>query len=78
MKRWQNALVSPDSTIEQAIMVIDKSGLKVALVVDAKRKLLGTVTDGDVRRGLLRHLPLSAMVREIMQTSPVTSRVNPA
>ena len=78
MKRWQNALISPDSTIEQAIMVIDKSGLKVALVVDAARKLLGTVTDGDVRRGLLRHLPLTAMVREIMQTSPVTSRVNQA
>lgn len=72
MKRWQNALIPPDTTIEQAILVIDKSGLKVALVVDGERKLLGTVTDGDVRRGLLRHLPLSVRVTEIMQASPIT------
>lgn len=72
MKRWQNALIHPNDTIEQAIFVIDKSGLKLALVVDVDRHLLGTVSDGDVRRGLLRHLSLQAPVTEIMQTSPVS------
>jgi len=75
MKRWQNALVTSDQTIEQAITVIDKSGLKVALVVDAQRHLLGLVTDGDVRRGLLKHLALGASVVEIMQANPVTCGV---
>lgn len=74
MKRWQNVLISPESSIEQAIKVIDKSGLKIALVVGPTQMLLGIVTDGDVRRGLLRHIPLNASVREIMQTSPVTAR----
>mgnify|MGYP000440909535 CR=1 FL=1 len=74
MKRWQNVLISPESSIEQAIKVIDKSGLKIALVVEATQKLFGIVTDGDVRRGLLRHIPLSASVREIVQASPVTAR----
>lgn len=73
MKRWQNALISPESSIEQAIKVIDKSGLKIALVVEPTHKLLGIVTDGDVRRGLLRHIPLNSSVQEIMQTSPVTA-----
>lgn len=72
MKRWQNALISPEHTIEQAILVIDKSGLKVALVVDDRQRLLGTVTDGDVRRGLLRHLGLTARVDQIMQPNPIT------
>lgn len=72
MKRWQNALISPEHTIEQAILVIDKSGLKVALVVDDRQRLLGTVTDGDVRRGLLRHLGLTTRVEEIMQPNPIT------
>lgn len=74
MKRWQNSVLPLHSTINQAIHVIDKSGLKVALVVDPANKLLGIVTDGDVRRGLLRHIPLNACVREIMQASPVTAR----
>lgn len=74
MKRWQNALILPESNIEQAIKVIDKSGLKIALVVDIDQKLRGIVTDGDVRRGLLRHIPLNASVQSIMQTSPVTAR----
>lgn len=76
MKRWQNALISAESSIEQAIKVIDKSGLKIALVVDIDQKLLGIVTDGDVRRGLLRHIPLNASVKEIMQKSPVTAHWN--
>lgn len=74
MKRWQDALIKSAASIEQAIFVIDKSGLKLALVVDEELRLQGTVSDGDVRRGLLRHLTLQAPVTEIMQREPITCR----
>jgi NDP-sugar pyrophosphorylase family protein len=40
--------------------------------VDAERRLLGTITDGDVRRSLLKHLPLNIKVRDVMCASPQT------
>jgi len=42
--------ISPKSSIRDAIEVIDNGAAQVALVVDSNKKLLGLVTDGDVRR----------------------------
>lgn len=67
---WQNVLISSNDSIQQAIEVIDKEGLRVALVVDKQTRLLGIVTDGDVRRGLVRHLSLDNPVKDIMNTTP--------
>ena len=50
----EETLVGPTASIKQAIETIERSESKVALVVDETRRLLGTVTDGDVRRGILR------------------------
>jgi len=46
--------LSADSTIEGALSVINSGAVKIALVVDTDNKLLGTLGDGDIRRGLLR------------------------
>jgi NDP-sugar pyrophosphorylase family protein len=43
-------------------------------VVDQTRKLLGTITDGDVRRGILRGIQLSDSVVKIMNAHPVIAR----
>ncbi len=72
---WQKVLVAPDDSIEQVLQVIDQGALRMALVVDADRRLLGVVADGDVRRGLLRRIGLDCPVREIMNTAPHTLRV---
>jgi dTDP-glucose pyrophosphorylase/CBS domain-containing protein len=45
--------VSPASFMREVMTCIDRNRIGIALVVDAERRLLGTVTDGDVRRGLL-------------------------
>lgn len=76
MKNWNDALVGPDDSLERAVTALDKGALRIALVVDAQRRLLGTITDGDVRRALLRHLPMSASVREVMCSTPQTARPN--
>lgn len=73
MKPWRKALVNSDVTLEQAIEVLDKAALRIALVVDANDKLLGTLTDGDVRRALLKHLPLDTPVTQVMNVHPKTA-----
>jgi dTDP-glucose pyrophosphorylase len=63
---WRNALLPMDANIKQAISCLDISGLQIALVVGADGALVGTLTDGDIRRGLLRGLVLSSSIKEIV------------
>ena len=66
MQDWKQILVTPQDSIFRTLEIIDRSSLQIALVVDEKGCLLGTVTDGDVRRGILRGLSLDSAVTEIM------------
>lgn len=68
MHDWKSTLITPEKTIRQALDVLDKSALQVAMVVDEEGRLLGMVTDGDVRRAILRNTSLDAPVREVMFT----------
>ena len=67
---WQELLVSCDQTVRTVIGSIDRGRQKLVLVVDANSQLLGTVSDGDVRRALLRGLTLEANVTAIMNKHP--------
>lgn len=73
MKEWTDVLVAPHATLGEAIQVTDAGGLRVAIVVDDQRRLLGTLTDGDVRRALLRQVPLAAPVTQAMNAQPMTA-----
>lgn len=75
MKNWEQVLLSPESTIREAIKAIDASSLQIALIVDAGRLLLGTVTDGDVRRGILKSISLDRPVTEIMNPNPTVANL---
>lgn len=68
---WRNAALPPDSTIQQAIRNLDSVAIRIVLVVDSKGILLGTVSDGDIRRGLLRGLSLSSPIESIVQHNPL-------
>src|SRR5947207_3058722 len=50
---------------------MNRSGRQIALVVDGERRLLGLVTDGDVRKAILRGTTLDAKVDEVMNRTPV-------
>jgi len=69
---WEQALVSGDSSIRKVIERINTSRMQIALVTDGNRRLLGTATDGDVRRGLIEGISLDAAVTEIMNHQPKT------
>ncbi len=69
---WREILLRPDDSIRRAIEVIDQGAKRIALVVDEEEMLLGTVTDGDIRRGILAHIPLDAPVSQVMNAQPRT------
>ncbi len=62
--------ILPDQKIRDAINAIDSSGGQIALVVDTDRKLLGSITDGDIRRGLLKGMTIDHEARQIMNSKP--------
>ena len=65
-------LISPDRTIADAIRLIDGNSAGIALVIDEDERFVGTVTDGDVRRAMLRHEPLEATVSVLLKRPPGT------
>ncbi len=71
---WQKTLISESSTIKQALEIINSEALRVAVVVDQKQKLLGMISDGDIRRGLLNDLILSDSVVKVMNSSPIVAK----
>lgn len=73
MENWKDVLLVPDQSINAAIALLDASASQICLVVDEDHRLLGTITDGDVRRGILRGLPLDAQVSEVMKTGAITA-----
>lgn len=62
MKNIQNIKLSINSTIKETLQIIDNGGLQIALIVDENDILVGTLTDGDIRRGLLKGLDLKSLL----------------
>lgn len=73
---WKQISVAPETPIIRALEIIDNGSAQIALIVDPNGYLLGTVTDGDVRRGILSGVPLSAPVKSVMNTKPIVTRSN--
>jgi dTDP-glucose pyrophosphorylase len=65
-----------NSTIGEALSVIDSGAVKIALVVDSDNKLLGTLSDGDIRRGLLRKKTLNDTIEDVYFKVPITANKN--
>jgi len=70
-----SVFVSPGSSIHSAIEAIERVGMRVVLVVDSSHHLQGVVTDGDIRRGLLRGLTIESKISEVMNRNPLTAKV---
>jgi dTDP-glucose pyrophosphorylase len=76
MRDWKSVAVRPNTSFESAIQTLDKGGLRIVLVTDDYDRLLGTVTDGDVRRALLRKVVMSTPVREVMWPTPLVAELH--
>ncbi len=70
MEKLAKLLVSPDASVREVMARIDQNGQGIALVVDPDRHLLGTVTDGDVRRAVLSGIDLNISVQLLLERRP--------
>jgi dTDP-glucose pyrophosphorylase len=69
---WGDILVSPDTTLHRAIEVLNSTGKMFLLIADPNLKLLGNLTDGDLRKGLLKNSDLSAPIYKFMNSKTKT------
>lgn len=76
MKNWRSILVNENTTLLETMKIIDDSSMQFAAVVDETLNLLGTVTDGDIRRGILRGEGLDVPIKQVMNSSPVSACIN--
>lgn len=70
-KDYKSTFIAPGATILDAMKIINNAFWQIALVVDKEERLLGTVTDGDIRRTILSNVPLDANVIKAMNDHPV-------
>ena len=67
----KDILIRDTESIKQAYKQLDKSAEKVLLVVDDSRKFLGTITDGDIRRYVLKGRSLNGSIKNVYNKRPI-------
>ena len=72
MYEWRKVILKSNCTMKEAIKVLNEEALRIIMVVDDNQKLIGTITDGDIRRALIEHKDMKVQLGEIMHTSPST------
>jgi dTDP-glucose pyrophosphorylase len=68
---WRKGLLPADATLKQAIRNLNESSLQIVLAVSPDGTLIGTLTDGDIRRGLMRGLDLNSSIDSIIYREPL-------
>ena len=69
--KWKKTLLSQNSSIRQAIRSLEKSSMQIVLVVNPRGILIGTITDGDIRRGLLSGLTINDSIKKLINFNPL-------
>lgn len=68
---WTRTILHFESSVTDAIKSLNDSMMQIVLVVDDDNRLLGTITDGDIRRSMLSGVGLSAPIDAIVNLSPL-------
>tara|TARA_B100001113_G_scaffold1182_2_gene1068 strand:- start:4192 stop:5238 length:1047 start_codon:yes stop_codon:yes gene_type:complete len=76
MKNIEDITVKESISILEVMKIIDESSKQIAIVIDENNKLLGTISDGDIRRALLKNIPLTESVKEIYFKTPTVASIN--
>ncbi|MBC8506124.1 MAG: nucleotidyltransferase family protein [Chloroflexi bacterium] len=73
----EKLFISPTDTIRTALVCIDKGGKGIALIVDGEHRLVGTVSDGDIRRAMLAGIDLESLVTNLLKRKTDTQYAKP-
>ena len=68
---FKNLLITEDQSIRSALEKINRSGLKSIIVTDKKSRFKGIITDGDIRRAILKKIKLNDKVKKIYNQKPI-------
>ena len=71
MNKKRNLTINRYCTVRDALKKIDEEAKNIVLVVDEDNKFLGTITDGDIRRWILKNGSMDGIVTQVMNTSAV-------
>jgi dTDP-glucose pyrophosphorylase len=63
---WRQAILPVSASIQQAIRSLDQASIKIVMVIDDAGELEGTISDGDIRRGLLKGLDLNSPIASVI------------
>ncbi|MAR78440.1 MAG: alcohol dehydrogenase [Gammaproteobacteria bacterium] len=74
--KYSNNILQYKKSIKDAIKLLQNADLKLIVLVDNNGCLKGTLTDGDVRRGLLKGLSVDSKCSEAMTTNPEFIYIN--
>lgn len=70
-KKWRQAVLTVDASIQQAIQNLNQVALQIVLIVDSQNNLVGTLCDGDIRRGFLKGLTLQSPIESVIFRNPL-------
>ena len=65
---WKQTILHESSSIRDVITKLNENGLQIVLIVSSQQKLIGTITDGDIRRGILMGFDLNVNVGAVMNS----------
>lgn len=74
MKTLDKFILSSTCTIQEAFKTIDTGALKIAIIVDKSKKVIGTISDGDIRRGILNGYGLNDTIENLYFKEPILAR----
>ena len=70
-KLFSKCIAYEKSDIKEVISTIEDGGLKIALILNSDKKFIGTITDGDIRRALLKGYKLDCPITKIIKKKPL-------
>jgi len=73
MHDWRKVILLQTDTMQEAIEVLNAESLQIVMVEDDENRLIGTVTDGDIRRGLLKHNSIDTPLSAFMNQKPTVA-----
>lgn len=76
MKSIEDIIIYRSTSIIDALKIIDESSKQLALVIDKNNKLLGTISDGDVRRALINNISLDDSIEKIYYKTPTVANIS--
>ncbi len=73
---WKKTILDISAEINEAIKSLNNSGLQIVIAVDKNKNFLGTITDGDVRRGLIKGYNLKSSIKKILNKRSIVSKID--